>query len=251
MDPDEQDAFVTNGDESMRKKLENDLGITIYCKREDGSIKIRGTKSSVLECEAQVRKIIEGPNDGSCISIPILPEVLGTLIGKKANNLKKFKETYGCDFIPMKRSNTLRIRGEPEKVAEAQKEVVEYLKDMKIFTAFKVQFPSSVPRPTGGKNTSMKIFKSLGIDDILATHDANIEIEDTAEGDANVKVKGAPLEVTSLKNMILDLAKGETTNTVILSPIQREKLKQDEDIDGIRWERIRNKNNVSLNIDLE
>lgn len=120
---------------------------------------------------------------------------------------------------------------------------------MKIFTAFKVQFSSSVRQSMQSFKKSKQIFKALGIDDIVATHDANIEIEDVEGSDAYVKVKGAPIEVTSVKNMMLDLAKGETSNSLILSPTQREKLNQDEDKEE-RWERLRKKNNVDLQIDL-
>jgi transcription antitermination factor NusA-like protein len=228
--PDDHVALTAGGDNSLKKQIQDATGAQLFTNRDEGVLKIRGTKEAVAAAEAALKKALDGDDDGSVALVPVDPDALPALIGKAGATINKFREDHGVDVIVLKVRNQIRLRGEPAKVAVAAEALTKHL------AALRITFTVNVSREQLEALDAKKALQTLA-------KNFDVNIDRTGEG---IKLRGLVTEASEARRRLLELVSGRSKLTLAVTPEQMAQLIAHGDSN---WRRVREDYAVSVDLD--
>ncbi|GMH84495.1 hypothetical protein TL16_g09943 [Triparma laevis f. inornata] len=228
-------VLVSGKDSSIQKKLSSLHSVEIFLRRDANTLSIRGKKTNVTSCLADLKKEIFGSDDIAVSDLKV-GESKGVIIGKGGAQIKLLESTHGVRIQMLDATNCIRVRGAPTNVGAAITAVTLLIANQKLTVNLPVT--EKTLKNLGHKGSLTKMILSKNVTPSLKT--------DQETSEKQLRLRGYPEDIEEVKRL---LAESENKPIKVTLTMDVDQLRKIGGEDMPHWKRIKERCGVSLKVE--
>ncbi len=214
-------VLLSGGNESIIKKVGEEFSVNVSLRKDDSTVRVRGEKDGVDRAIESLKRTLHGGDGVAVEDVSIDESARGVVIGRNGANIKKLESDHNIKVSVLTKSNALRLRGAPDDVANATKEIIVFIASQRISKSIEM------------KNDKEK--KMFGRGSPMTRHFLALGVSPNMNKDGVLKLTGCLGDVHEARRMVLETTTGRFDCTIDLDMVHMLMIGT---ISSPHWQRI-------------